>query len=46
MTLAMVFKLSLEAQKTWKKLKGYQLIPFVMENKKFIDGELMQDEVA
>lgn len=46
MTLAMVFKLSLEAQKTWKKLKGYQLIPFVMENKKFIDGELIQDEVA
>lgn len=46
MTLAMVFKLSLEAQKTWKKLKGYQLITFVMENKKFIDGELIQDEVA
>jgi len=46
MTLAMVFKLSLEAQKAWKKLKGYQLIPFVMENKKFIDGELIQDEVA
>lgn len=44
-TLTMVFKLSLEAQKTWKKLKGYKLIPLVLKDIKFIDGEL-QEEVA
>ncbi len=42
-TLTMVFKLSMEAQKTWKKLKGYTLIPLVLEDKKFIDGELQED---
>ena len=41
----MVFKLALEAQKTWHKLKGYNLIPLVLEDKIFIDGEL-QEEVA
>jgi putative transposase len=44
-TLSMVFKLAQEAQKTWKKLKGYTLIPLVMEDKKFVDGEL-KEEVA
>jgi len=39
-TLAMVFKLALEAQKTWKRIKGYQLIPFVLKNMKFVDGIL------
>jgi len=39
-TLTMVFKLTLEAQKTWKKLKGYDMIPLVLENRVFIDGEL------
>jgi putative transposase len=41
-TLTMVFKLALEAQKTWKKLKGY---PLLFEDKKFIDGEL-KEEIA
>lgn len=41
-TLTMVFKLTLEAQKTWKKLKGYDMIPLVLENKVFIDGELQE----
>lgn len=44
-TLTMVFKLSLEAQKTWKKLKGYKLIPLVLKDMKFIDGDL-QEAVA
>ncbi|MBA7567284.1 IS256 family transposase ISPaac1 [subsurface metagenome] len=44
-TLTMVFKLALEASKTWKRLKGYKLILEVLENKEFIDGELA-DEVA
>ncbi len=44
-TLTIVFKLSLEAQKTWKKLKGYKLIPLVLKDTQFIDGEL-QEEVT
>ena len=42
-TLTMVFKLALEAQKTWKKLKGHKLIPLVMEGRIFIDGELKEE---
>lgn len=41
-TLTMVFKLTLEAQKTWRKLKGYDMIPLVLENRIFIDGELQE----
>ena len=41
-TLTMVFKLTREAQKTWKKLKGYNLIPRVLEKRIFIDGELQE----
>jgi transposase-like protein len=39
-TLTMVFKLVNEAQKTWKRLKGYDIIPMVLQNMVFIDGEL------
>jgi len=39
-TLVMVFKLVLETKKTWKKIKGYRLIPKVLEGVTFIDGEL------
>ena len=45
-TLSMVFKLTMEAAKTWKRLKGHQLILLVLENKKFVDGELVQEAVA
>jgi transposase-like protein len=47
-TLAMVFKLSLEAQKTWKKIKGYQWIPHVIQGAVFTDGEMVesQEQVA
>jgi putative transposase len=45
-TLSMVFKLTMEAAKTWKKLKGHQLITLVLENKKFVDGELVEEAVA
>jgi len=41
-TLAMVFKLALEAQKTWKRLKGYKSISLVMENRIFVDGILQK----
>lgn len=39
-TLAMVFKLTLEAQRTWKRIKGYEFIPLVLENRKFVNGDL------
>jgi putative transposase len=42
-TLTMVFKLSLETEKTWKKLKGHQLITKVIEGVKFVDGEIMEE---
>lgn len=39
-TLTMVFKLVQEAEKTWKRLRGYNLIPLVIQGKKFVDGIL------
>ena len=45
-TLSMVFKLTMEAAKTWKKLKGHQLILLLLENKKFVDGELAEEVAA
>lgn len=39
-TLTMVWKLALEAQKTWRRLMGYQQITLVMEGRRFVDGEL------
>ena len=44
-TLTMVFKLAQEAQKGWRRLRGYRMIPLVLENKEFRDGELV-DKVA
>jgi hypothetical protein len=38
----MVFKLALEAQKTWKRLKGHTLISLVLQRKVFINGELKE----
>ena len=39
-TLTMVFKLALEAEKTWRRLMGHEQIPLVMAGKRFIDGEI------
>jgi len=36
----MVFKLAEEAQKGWRKLRGYKMITHVINGEKFIDGEL------
>jgi transposase-like protein len=41
-TLTMVYKLSSEAQRTWKRLKGYDMIPLVLEEKVFVDGILKE----
>jgi transposase-like protein len=43
-TLTMVFKLCKQAEKTWKRIKGYRLITKVIEGVRFVDGELT-DEV-
>jgi putative transposase len=39
-TLTMVYKLAYEAQRTWKRLKGYKMIPLVLEERVFVDGIL------
>jgi putative transposase len=41
-TLTMVFKLTQEAEKTWKRLKGYNFIPLVLEERVFVDGILQK----
>ena len=41
-TLTMVFKLALEAEKTWRRLTGYKQIALVMAGRRFVDGELQQ----
>lgn len=45
-SLTMVFKLALEASKTWKRLKGYKLILKVLEGEKFVNGELEEGVAA
>lgn len=42
-TLTMVFKLTLEAQKTWKRIKGHQLIGKVIDGVKFVNGEMLEE---
>ncbi len=37
-TLTMTFKLALEAQRTWKKIKGHKMLAHVINNVPFIDG--------
>ena len=41
-TLTMVWKLALEAEKTWRRLMGFKLIPLVMAGREFVDGELTE----
>lgn len=41
-TMAMVFKLGLEAQKHWRRLNGHQLIAKVIEGVQFVNGELTE----
>ena len=39
-TLTMVFKLALEAEKTWRRLAGSNYLPLVMQGRVFENGEL------
>jgi putative transposase len=41
-TLTMVFKLALEAEKTWRRLTGHKQIALVMQGRRFVDGELQE----
>ena len=41
-TLTMVWKLAMEAEKTWRRLMGSNMIPLVMAGREFKDGELKQ----
>jgi len=40
-TLTMVFKLVIEAEKTWCRLRGYKLISLIFQGKTFVDGVLI-----
>lgn len=42
-TLTMVFKLAMEAEKTWQRIRGHQLIGKVIEGIRFVDGEIMKE---
>jgi transposase-like protein len=42
-TLTMVFKLVYETRKTWKKIKGYRLIPKVLQGVTYVNGELPEE---
>ena len=41
-TLSMVFKLSMSAESHWRKLRGSQMIPKVMNGVQFKDGEELE----
>ena len=41
-TMAMVFKLGLEAQKKWRRLNGHELIAKVIDGVRFVDGEIAE----
>lgn len=45
-TLAMVFKLCQEAEKGWRKLRGYEKIQLVVAGRKFVNGELVDESAA
>jgi len=45
-TLSMVFKLAIEVAKTWRRLKGSEFIVHVMDDRKFVDGELVEGVAA
>jgi len=41
-TLSMVYKLAIEAQKTWLRLRGYRMVQLVLQGVKFVDGEILK----
>jgi len=45
-TLAMMFKLSQQVEKGWRKLRGFKEIPFVLEGKPYHNGTRTENVVA
>ncbi len=45
-TLSMVFKLALDAEKSWRRLRGHKLIEKMIEGVQFRDGEEVKEEAA
>jgi len=45
-TLAMMFKLSQQVEKGWRKLRGFKEIGFVLEGKPYHNGSRMENFVA
>ncbi|HPC67675.1 MAG TPA: hypothetical protein PLL96_10375 [Syntrophorhabdaceae bacterium] len=41
----MVFKLALEAQKIWQRIKGYKFIPQMMNRARFVGDEIEDKEI-
>ena len=41
-SLAMMFKLAESASKKWRRLRGYDQIPLVIQGKQFVDGTLQE----
>jgi hypothetical protein len=39
-SMTMVFKLAMEAQKTWRRLMGNEKLSLVITGGRFVDGEL------
>ncbi len=42
-SLAMMFKLAASASKKWRRLRGYEQIPLVIQGKQFVDGTLQEN---
>jgi len=45
-TLTMVWKLCMEAEKSWRKLSGYRLLQLVEADRVFVNGELVDEAAA
>jgi putative transposase len=45
-TLTMVFKLCKEAERSWRRLMGFHVLPLVEAGKKFVNGELVDESAA
>jgi hypothetical protein len=42
----MAFKLGMEAQKHWRRLHGFELIPKAVTGVRFVDGEEQTQQAA
>lgn len=43
-TLSLVYKLGREAEKCWRRLDGYKLVPKVLEGIRYVNGEELEEE--